>query len=231
MPIIGPRHTITLDDDRYPPLLRESPDPPPELSVVGDPAVLASHVAVALTGARRCSPYGLRCAHEAGELIATAGLPLVTGGAVGVQAGAIEGALAYHKRCIVVLGSGIDQPYPECHAGLFQRVVDCGGAIVSPWPDHMPPRPCHFRWRNEVITRMSCCLVLIEAGAPSGSFSMADETLKLDRAVLAFPGQIYASASAGCNSLIADGDAVCIDSIQRLADWLSIIRSDYAIND
>lgn len=217
------RITLAPDDPRYPPHLLDVSSDPPTLRVYGDAGLLARLDLVAVCGARKCSPYGAICAQETGRVIAKTDMTLLTGGALGVQTRAIEAALEHGGRCIVMLGSGLDNPYPQSNAALFQRVVDAGGTIVSPYPDDMPPRPANFRARNDLIVAMSLCLVVVEAGLPSGTFSAVDRAEEMARPILAWPGQVSSPQSAGSNAAIAMGMAACLDSAGTLAERLHLI--------
>lgn len=220
------RITFEPIDPRYPPRLLDVSSDPPTLRVDGDADILARRDIVAVCGARRCTPYGMLCAQETGRTVAETGMVLLAGGALGAQTAAVEAALYHGGRCVVMLGSGLDHPYPARNAELFQRVVDAGGAIVSPYPDDMPPRPVNFRCRNDLIVRVSLCLVVAEAGLPSGTYSMVDSATELARPVFAWPGQVSSPQSAGSNAAIAMGTVSCLDSADTLAERLHLIRDN-----
>ena len=109
---------------------------------------------------------------------------------------------------MAVLAQGLDtDAYPDANAALFQRIVDEGGAVVSEQPWGRPPLPWMFRARNRIVTGISHCLLVCEAGIPSGTFAAADGALAQGRPVLAVPGRIDEPTSLGCNALIANGAA------------------------
>ena len=220
------RITLAPDDPRYPPRLLDVSSDLPAFRVDGDAGILARRDLVAVCGARRCTPYGMLCAQETGRTVADTGMILLAGGAVGTQTAAVEAALERGGQCVVMRGSGLDQPYPARNVELFRRVVDAGGAIVSPYPDDMPPLPVHFRARNDLIVRASLCLVVVEAGLPSGTYSMVDSATELARPVLAWPGQVSSPQSAGSNAAIAMGTASCLDSADMLAERPHLIRDN-----
>ena len=91
------------------------------------------------------------------------------------------------------------------HAGLFQRIVDGGGAVVSEQPWDRKPRPYMFRQRNRLIAGLARAVLIVEAGLPSGTFSTADEALAANRDVLVVPGAITAASSRGANRLLYQG--------------------------
>ena len=109
------------------------------------------------------------------------------------------------------LGGGCDRLYPAEHRGLFQRIVDGGGAVASEHPWDVAPRPWMFRLRNRLIASLARATLIVEAGLPSGTFSTADEALAAGREVLVVPGAITASTSRGANRLIVQGATPIVD--------------------
>ena len=109
------------------------------------------------------------------------------------------------------LGGGCDRLYPAEHEGLFQRIVDGGGAVVSEHVWDEDPKPYRFRLRNRLIAGLARATLIVEAGLPSGTFSTADEALAANRDVLVVPGAITAASSRGANRLIYQGATPVID--------------------
>lgn len=208
--IAGERYVIDLGGIEYPGLLANIPEPPKRLFVAGDPAVL-SLPSLAISGSRRATPYGRNMASRFATLAANAGLSIVTGGARGVDSVATKAALDAGAKVAVVLAGGIDKPYPQENIGLFQSVVDAGGAIVSEQEWDFDPVPYLFRKRNRVITGLSRALLVVEAGLPSGSFAAAEYAREAGRAVWAIPGAITSLNSMGVNRMIYQGAVPIID--------------------
>lgn len=208
--IAGERYVIDLGGIEYPGLLANIPEPPKRLFVAGDPAVL-SLPSLAISGSRRATPYGRNMASRFATLAANAGLSIVTGGARGVDSVATKAALDAGAKVAVVLAGGIDKPYPQENIGLFQSVVDAGGAIVSEQEWDFGPVPYLFRKRNRVITGLSRALLVVEAGLPSGSFAAAEYAREAGRAVWAIPGAITSLNSMGVNRMIYQGAVPIID--------------------
>lgn len=202
--IKGDRSVIDLGGIEYPSLLASIPEPPKRLFVTGDPAVL-SLPSLAISGSRRATPYGRNMAARFAALAANAGLSIVTGGARGVDSVATKAALDAGAKVAVVLAGGIDKPYPQENIGLFQSVVDAGGAVVSEQEWDFDPVPYLFRKRNRVITGLACALLVVEAGLPSGSFAAAEYAREAGRPVWAVPGAITCDNAAGVNRLIYHG--------------------------
>lgn len=202
--IKGDRSVIDLGGIEYPGLLADIPEPPKRLFVAGDPAVL-SLPSLAISGSRRATPYGRNMASRFATLAANAGLAIVTGGARGVDSVATKAALGAGAKVAVVLAGGIDKAYPQENIGLFQSVVDAGGAVVSDQEWDSDPVPYLFRKRNRVIAGLSRALLVVEAGLPSGSFAAAEYAREAGRPVWAIPGAITCDSAAGANRLIYQG--------------------------
>jgi DNA processing protein len=131
--------------------------------------------------------------------LAGRGAVVVSGGAIGIDAAAHEGAVG---RTVAVLASGLDRPYPPRNAPLFAEIVAAGGALASPFPEGTPVRRWQFLHRNEIIAALAEAVVVVEAGARSGSLHTARAAARLHKVVGACPG------SPGTEALIATGAAL-----------------------
>lgn len=238
----GERQVISIDDPLYPELLKEIPDPPEQLYVIG--SLEGFKQGLAISGPRRATEYGKQQASTAAQrasLVAS----IVTGGARGIDTAAMrsvlgmqdgreelyeQGITALRKPMpqYVVLGGGCDAVYPAENFDLFQKVIDQGGAIISEYKWDAEPKPCQFRMRNRIIAGMCKALLIPEAGLPSGTFITAERALDYGREVWAIPGPIDSPQSKGTNKLIAEG-ATCIHDSDSLGDAIrSVFRSKQA---
>lgn len=207
--IEGPRWELKRGSPGYPAALERAARPPEALYVVGNPEALQEGLAI--VGARKATPYGLGCARRFARLAAQRGVCVVSGGARGCDAAAHEGALLEGGRTVAFLGGGCDRIYPAEHAGLFQRIVDRGGAVASEHAWDADPKPWMFRMRNRLIASLAAATLIVEAGLPSGTFSTADEALAASREVLVVPGAITAATSRGANRLLLQGASPVVD--------------------
>lgn len=205
----GPRFEIDIASVEYPPILRDTPDPPRVLRGIGNPGALQPGIAI--IGSRKATPYGLACAETFAAHIASRGIPIISGGAMGCDQCAHRAALDSGCPTVVVFGSGADVTYPKRGRDLFQRVVDAQGAVVSEQPWGTPPLPGTFVRRNRIIAGLAALVLIVEAGLPSGTFSTADAALRANRDVAAVPGSITSPNSRGTNHLIAQGAYAVID--------------------
>jgi DNA processing protein len=190
----------------FPPLLAAIHDPPARLFVRGSASLeLLEGPAVAVVGARSCSSYGRSVARSLAREAAAAGLVVVSGMARGVDGEAHRGALDAGGRTVAVLGCGIDRDYPAAHAELARRIAETGGLVVSEYEPGVEPSPWRFPARNRIIAGFCRATVVIEARERSGALITADFALDEGREVLAVPGEITSSLSAGTNALLRLG--------------------------
>ena len=208
---------ICLDDPSYPEVLRNTRNPPPVLFVEGDPDAMRAPC-VAVVGTRRCTTYGTGIARQLGSALGEAGVTVVSGLARGIDAHAHEGALRT-GRTVAVVAHGLSHTAPPHHVDLRRRIVGEGGAVVSVWPDALPPRPHTFPKRNTWIAGLSNATVVVEAGRRSGALITARAAIAEGRDVVAVPGPLGAPASEGCLNLIADG-AFVLRSVRSFVEGL-----------
>ena len=230
--LAGQRTVLERGGAGYPPALERVPQPPERLYVAGDPAALEEGIAI--VGARKATPYGRGCAQRFSALAARRGVVVVSGGARGCDAAAHEAALGAGGRTVAFLGGGCDRPYPAEHAGLFQRIVDGGGAVASEYAWDEDPKPYRFRLRNRLIAGLARATLIVEAGLPSGTFSTADEALAANRDVLVVPGAITAASSCGANRLLYQGATPVVDDEtfeDALFSLFGLLKQHEAVGD
>ena len=215
--LAGERTVLARGGEGFPSALENVAQPPDRLYVVGDPFALQEGIAI--VGARRATPYGRGCAKRFAALAARRGIVVVSGGARGCDAAAHAAALEEGGRTVAFLGGGCDRLYPAEHEGLFQRIVDGGGAVVSEHVWDEDPKPYRFRLRNRLIAGLARATLIVEAGLPSGTFSTADEALLAGRGVWVVPGAITSAASKGANRLLYQGALPIVDD-EAFADAL-----------
>jgi DNA processing protein len=210
-----------VGDPGYPPRVAEGwpeLDAPVWLAWRGTPAWEAP--AVAIVGARRASGYGSAVAAWLADAAARAGVRVVSGGALGVDAAAHRAALEGPGGTTVVLGCGHAIGYPRPHAApgkLFDRVVAAGGAVASEALPLQPPRAGPVRARNRIVAALADVVVVVEGGARSGSLLTAGAAAERGRTVLAVPGDVRAPGSAAPHRLLAEGVAPCTGPDDLLA--------------
>jgi DNA processing protein len=214
---------IVLRRRDLPPLLRAIHDPPKRLYLRGtaEPELLA-RVAVAIVGARACSPYGSQVARMLGRELAAAGIVVVSGLARGIDGEAHRGALEADGHTVAVLGCGIDRDYPAVHGELARRIT-VRSLVVSEYEPGVEPAPWRFPARNRIIAGLCAATIVVEAREHSGALITADFALEEGREVFAVPGEITSSLSAGTNALLRLG-ATPLTSPDDLLEPLGIER-------
>jgi len=211
------RFELAIDDSAYPEHLRELSDPPERLYGFGDPSALGEGLAV--VGARRATPYGIKAATMFAGWAAAAGYTIVSGGAVGCDQAAHRAALSAGGRTVAVLGCGADVVYPR-GAGALLRAIAERGAVISEAPWGAQPVRWAFARRNRIIAGLSRAVLVVEASLPSGTFGTADHALSSGRDVLVVPGSVFAPECRGCNRLLRQG-ATPVTDISELAGELA----------
>jgi DNA processing protein len=184
---------------------------PPFLAWRGRPPA-DDRPAVALVGSRRATGYGAGVTAWLSETVARAGVQVVSGGAVGVDAAAHGAALEEDGGTLVVLGCGHGVSYPRPHAapgGLFDRVIAAGGTVLSELLPWQPPKPGTVRARNRIVAGLSDAVVVVEGGERSGALVTATVAAERGIPVLAVPGDVRAPGSVAPHRLLAEGAAPC----------------------
>ncbi|HET8941034.1 MAG TPA: DNA-processing protein DprA [Rudaea sp.] len=210
-------HLIVIASDDYPSLLRDAPNPPAALFVVGDPTCLWS-AQIAIVGARSATPSGLANARAFARAFAQAGNVVTSGLAEGIDGAAHAATLDAGGITIAVLGTGPDVIYPRQHTQLAQRIIE-RGALVSEFPPGTPGKPKNFPRRNRIIAGLALGTLVIEAGLKSGSLITARLAAEQGREVFAVPGSIHSPLARGCHKLIREG-AKLIETAQEVLDEL-----------
>lgn len=210
---------ITLGDDHYPRLLLDIPDPPVLLYVKGSPEVL-NRPSVAVVGSRQATQQGMENAYAMSLALAHAGITIVSGLAMGIDAAAHRGGLDGGAGTVAVVGTGLDIVYPSRNRDLAHSIA-ANGAIVSEYPLGTPPRPDNFPRRNRLISGMSRGCLVVEAAISSGSLITARTAADQGREVFAVPGSIHSPVAKGCHSLIKQG-AKLVESAQDVLEELRI---------
>lgn len=196
---------LTLKDPEFPEVLRNIPDAPRELYVLGNLAPLLEKPRLAVVGSRKVTPYGKLVTSQLARAVAGKGVVIVSGLALGVDALAHQAALDAGGHTVAVLASGLDQMTPTGNHHLARKILETDGAIVSEYPIGTPPIPSNFIIRNRLVSGLSNGVLITEAAAKSGTMHTANFALNQGRTVMAVPGNINSPLSEGTNNLIKTG--------------------------
>ena len=214
-------HILPIGHRHYPALLKEITDPPPLLFVRGQPAVIALPQ-LAIVGSRNPSAGGRQIAHDTARRLATTGLVITSGMALGIDAASHEGAMEAGMT-VAVTGTGLDRIYPARHRDLAHRIVE-QGAIVSEFPLGTPPIANNFPRRNRIISGLSLGTLVVEAAVQSGSLITARIAADQGREVFAMPGSIHNPLSRGCHALLRQG-AKLVENVTDILEELGPLAS------
>jgi DNA processing protein len=216
---------VTLTDLDYPPLLKEIPDPPPYLYVLGNQGT--EEHCIAVVGSRNATSYGIGVTRQLCRDLSKAGFAVVSGLARGIDTAAHESALKEGGRTIAVLGSGLKCIYPKDNRPLAQSISK-NGAIISELPLHAEPEAHHFPARNRIISGLCLGTVVVEAAMKSGALITARLALEQNREVFAVPGSIGSNKSGGTHGLIKQG-AKLVESAEDVIEELVPIMKRSAL--
>ncbi len=210
-------HILTLADSAYPAALLEISGPPTLLYVLGKADLLARPM-LAVVGSRNATAQGLSNAEQFSAALSHAGLTIVSGLALGIDAAAHRGALRAPASTVAVLGTGVDVRYPTRNTSLYEAIAK-DGALVSEFPLGTAAISLNFPRRNRLISGLSKGVLVIEAALSSGSLITARYAGEQGRELFAIPGSIHSPLSKGCHALIKQG-AKLVDSAQDVLEEL-----------
>ncbi|MBR7069993.1 MAG: DNA-processing protein DprA [Oxalobacter sp.] len=216
---------LTLADSRYPKKLLQIPDPPLMLYVKGRLDLLSTD-AIAIVGSRNATAQGTLDAESFANSLGHAGLTIVSGMALGIDAAAHRGGLKSPGSTVAVIGTGADIVYPARNHALAHQIAD-EGCIISEFPLGTSPMPANFPRRNRIISGLAEGILVIEAAAQSGSLITAKLALEQGRDVFAIPGSIHSPLSRGCHALIRQGAKL----VETVEDILSELKRQMPVTD
>jgi DNA processing protein len=218
--LADPAHEIIAwDDPDYPRALLDLGYAPPALFYVGRRELL-NRPALAIVGSRNATAQGADNARAFAQALSQAGLTIVSGLAVGVDAAAHAGAMEGEGSTLAVVGTGLDRVYPASNRELAHRIAENGG-LLSEFPIGTPPREKNFPRRNRLISGLARGVLVVEAALSSGSLITARYAGEQGREVFAIPGSIHSPLTKGCHKLIRDG-AKLVETAQHILEELGM---------
>ena len=213
---------LTLPDPNYPALLKEIPSAPYVLYVKGEYKNLNFQPMLAVVGSRKYSSYGKQVAQRFACDLARAGIVVVSGMALGIDAIAHQGALEGGGKTIAVMGNSLEDKMiaPRFNFNLSQEIAR-NGLLISDYPLGTPSIPTNFPARNRLMAGMTLGTLVIEAAEDSGSLITANLALEFNREVFAVPGSVFSPVSIGTNNLIRSGAKIAA-SVKDILEELRI---------
>ena len=212
---------VAWGDPDYPAALLEIGDPPPVFYCLGRRELLA-RPAFAIVGSRNATPQGCADAEAFGAAMSAAGLTIVSGLALGIDAAAHRGGLTGAGSSIAVIGTGPDRVYPARNRALAHELA-ARGLVISEFAVGTPPLKQNFPRRNRLVSGLARGVLVVEATLSSGSLITARLAAEQGREVFAMPGSIHSPFSKGGHRLIREG-AKLVETAQDILDELGIVR-------
>ncbi|WP_213995238.1 DNA-processing protein DprA [Arsukibacterium sp.] len=210
-------HIVTYHDPRYPPLLKQTKQPPLLLFVKGQ-AELLPRQQLAMVGTRQPTPTGRKVAQNFAAELVQQGYMVTSGMARGIDSESHKGALHGGGFTIAVLGHGLQQIYPASNRALAEQIT-ASGALVSEFFPDIQARAEFFPQRNRIVVGLSSATIVVEAALKSGSLISANLAAEYNRDLFAVPGPIYSRQSAGCHWLIQQGAKLVTCVADILEEW------------
>jgi DNA processing protein len=212
-------HLLTLADDDYPARLLEIADPPAILYLKGRRELLGktNTAGIAIVGSRNATPVGLQNARVFAHALSDAGMTIVSGMALGIDAAAHRGGMDGAASTIAVVGTGLDLVYPARNRALAHELAE-KGLLVSEFALGTPALANNFPRRNRIISGLSRGVLVVEAALASGSLITARQAGEQGRDVFAIPGSIHSPFSKGCHQLIKQGAKLVDDAADILVE-------------
>lgn len=212
--------TIFQKNSAYPFLLKEIPDSPPEIYILGE-LPDEQKLKIAIVGTRKATTEGRLIAKKIAQKLAELDIVIVSGLAMGIDTASHEGALSGNGQTIAVLACGLDTIYPRQNENLAKKILETNGAIISEYPVNTPAFPGQFLARNRIISGLSIATIVIEAPINSGALVTARLAAEQGREVFVIPGPINNPNYQGSHKLVRDG-ARLVGSIDDILEDLKL---------
>ncbi len=210
-----------ISDPEYPNLLKNIDVPPQLLYMLGEDFNLNDYLCVSVVGTRHATAYGLNFARKLCYDIAGAGVVVVSGMALGLDAAAHGGALDAMQRTVAVLAGGVDVVYPRENQDLYEKILKCG-MIISERPPGCVGKAELYHERNRIIAGLSYGTVIVEGAKRSGTSITARYAQEYNRDIFAVPGRPDDNKSYVPNSLIRDGAITTLSSDDVIDEYSSL---------
>ncbi len=211
-------NTISPDEAEYTQILTTIAKSPKKLHYIGTlPATRT--LSIAIVGTRRPSAYGREVTHRLAYDLASRGVTIVSGLALGVDAIAHAAGIEAGGTTVAVLGNGLPHVQPTSNRALGESIVASGGAIISEYPDGEDARPYYFLERNRLVSGLADVIIITEATSRSGTLNTAAHALEQGKEIFVVPGNITSPLSQGCNALLKQGARV----VTQYQDVLDVI--------
>lgn len=195
---------ITIKNKEYPEILKNIPNPPTQLYVLGNDSLLNEN-SVAIIGSRVCTPEGAKIAEDFARDLSKNGICIVSGMAQGIDTAAHVGALKAGGKTIAVLGGGFNHIFPKENEKLFESIIENGGAVVCEYNENTKPEAKRFVQRNRIVSGLSIGVLIVEAKHRSGTSITASFAKSQGKEIFCIPHSLNQKEGIGTNRLIKNG--------------------------
>jgi DNA processing protein len=210
--------TLFYLDSNYPRRLTHCSDAPTALFMKGNLSMNTSKL-VSIVGTRKATSYGKELCRRLIESFVGKDIVVVSGLAFGIDSFIHQYCVDYNVPTVAVLGHGLDRIYPSQNKGLASKILEYGALIPEFVPGTSPDRE-NFPKRNRIVAGLSDATIVVESTISGGSLITAHQAFGYDRDVFAFPGNVNTETSQGCNAIISQEKARCIQSPLEFLDWM-----------
>jgi DNA processing protein len=218
---------ITINDPRYPSLLKQISDPPKQLYYKGEWQDDIFKNCLAVVGSRRMTTYGKQITEKLVSSIAGNGVTIVSGFMYGIDATGHKTAVDVGGKTIAVMPCGIELVHPENQVKLYDEILENNGLIISEYDGNLLPTNWTYPRRNRIVAGLSKAIMVVEAGERSGSLITANFAKKFKRKIFAVPGPLTSILSKGVMQLIKEGAGVVTcaeDVLEFFGESLTEVR-------
>lgn len=205
---------IEFNSEKYPTFLKNIKDPPQQLYAEGNLELLNT-TSISIIGSRACSVSGINAAKQFAKDLASNGITIVSGMAVGIDTAAHTGCLEVGGNTIAVLGSGLNRIFPKENVKLYHEIIENNGLVISEYPPETPKNSRQFLERNRIVSGLSVGVLVIEAAHRSGTSVTAALAKKQGKEIFCIPHELNDKHGVGTNRLIKNGAhlVTCADDI------------------
>lgn len=205
---------IEYNSEKYPTFLKNIKDPPQQLYAEGNLELLNT-TSISIIGSRACSVSGINAAKQFAKDLASNGITIVSGMAVGIDTAAHTGCLEVGGNTIAVLGSGLNRIFPKENVKLYHEIIENNGLVISEYPPETPKNSRQFLERNRIVSGLSVGVLVIEAAHRSGTSVTAALAKKQGKEIFCIPHELNDKHGVGTNRLIKNGAhlVTCADDI------------------
>ena len=196
---------ITIDNEKYPKLLKNISDPPVVLYYKGDLEKCNLEKTLAVVGSRRASYNAKEALDKIISELGNTDICIVSGLAAGIDTQAHLAALNNNLKTIGVIASGLDYYYPTSNKHLYEKIEDGNGAVISEYYPTFEPLKFRFPQRNRIVSGLCYGTLVAEASLKSGALITANLTLDQGRELMCIPGLISNPNTEGIYKLLKNG--------------------------